>query len=107
MTCRDQVPAQVEKVRNGGVDADESLRLKHGLESPHPPLWDPCVLMRQLSPIVRVPTSVVRSARQQLAVGHCMTSQLVRHYRSRFAVEARVRVPEEAPGGCRVSSLRE
>lgn len=50
-----QVTAQVEEVRDGGVDPGESLRLQHGLESPHPPFPHPGRLMRQRSAIVRVP----------------------------------------------------
>jgi hypothetical protein len=63
--------------------------------------------MRQLNPIIRVPTGVVRSAPQQLAVGHSITPQFVCHDRSRLAAEAREQVPEETPGGCRVSSFLE
>ena len=87
------------------MDADESLRLKDGLEPPHSSLPDPGPLMRQLGPIVRVPTGIVRSAGQQLTVGHCITSQFVRHDRSRLAAQAREQAPKEAPGGCRVSSF--
>jgi hypothetical protein len=36
-----QVASQIEKIRDSGVDADESLRLKDGLEPPHSPLPDP------------------------------------------------------------------
>jgi phage terminase Nu1 subunit (DNA packaging protein) len=49
----------------------------------------------------------VRSARQQLAAGNCVTSQFVRHDLSRLATEMREQVPEEAPGGRRVPSLLE
>jgi len=41
-----QVPAEVEEVRDGGMSADEALSLKHGLESPHRPLPHPGRLMR-------------------------------------------------------------
>jgi hypothetical protein len=47
------------------VDADESLRLKHGFEPPHSPLPDPGLLMQQLGPAAGVPTGVVHAALQQ------------------------------------------
>jgi len=101
------VAAQVEEVRDSGVHADESLRLNHGFEPSHPPLSYPGRLMRQLGPVVRKSTGVVRGARQQLATGHRITAQLVRHDRSRLMIEARQQLPEEALGGCRVSPLLE
>ena len=107
MTRCYQVAAQVEEVRDSGVHADESLCLNHGLEPSHPPLSYPGRLMRQLGPIVRVPTGIVRSVRQQLAAGHRITSQLVRHYSSWLTTEAPEQVPEEAFGRCRVPSLLE
>jgi hypothetical protein len=78
MTRCYQVAAQVEEVRDGGVDADEPLRLTHGLEPSHPPLSYPGRLMRQLGPIVRIPAGVVDGARQQLARGRWITSQRLR-----------------------------
>ena len=60
-----QVTAEVEEVRDGGVDIDEPLRLKRGFEPPHSPLSYPGLLMRQLGPVVGVPTGVVHGARQQ------------------------------------------
>jgi hypothetical protein len=99
------VAAQIEEVRDGGVDADESLRLEHRFEPSHPPLSYPGRLMRQLGPVVRISTGVVQGARQQLATGHRITAQLVRHDRSRLITEARENAPEEALGGCRVSPL--
>jgi hypothetical protein len=44
----------------------------------------------------------VRGARQQLAAGHRVTPQLVRHDRPRLATVVCQHVPEEAPGGGRV-----
>ena len=102
-----EMAAQVEEVRHGGVDVNESLRLKHGLEPSHSPLPYAGRLMRQLGPIVRVSTGVVRSAWQQRAAGNRVTSQFVCHDRSRLATETREQVPEEAPGGRRVPSLLE
>jgi hypothetical protein len=55
------VAAQVEEVPDCSVDADESLRLKRGFEPPHSPRSDPDRLVRQLGPVVRVPTGVVGS----------------------------------------------
>ena len=52
-----QVAAQVEEVRDSGVDADESLRLKYGFRPPHSPLPVPGLLMRPLGPVVGVPRS--------------------------------------------------
>jgi hypothetical protein len=101
------VAAQVEEVRDSGVHADESLRLNHRFEPSHPPLSYPGRLMRQLGPVVRVPTGVVRSSRQQLAVGYRVASQLVRHDRSRLMPEGREHSPEESSGRCRVSPLLE
>jgi hypothetical protein len=57
-----QVAAEVEEVRDGGVDADEPMRLKDGLEPPYSSLSYPGRLMRQLDPIVRVSTGIVRGA---------------------------------------------
>lgn len=63
--------------------------------------------MRQLGTIVRVLTGVVRSARQQLAAGHRIASQPVRHDRPRLTTEAREQVSEEAPSGRCVPPLLE
>ena len=84
-----KVAAEVEEVRDGGVDENESLRLKHGLEPPHAPLSYPRSLMRQLRPVVRVLASIVRRPWQQLAAGQRVTSQLVRHDSSWLSAEAR------------------
>lgn len=56
MTGSHQVAAQVQQVRDGGVDGDEPLRLNDGLAAPHSPLPDPSRLVRQLGPVVRVST---------------------------------------------------
>ncbi len=70
-----EVAAQIEEVRDSGVDPDESSRLQYGLQTSHPPLSDPGRLMQQLSAIVRVPTGVVRRRRHQLAaVSDCSRS---------------------------------
>jgi len=100
-----QVTAEAEEVRDGGADIDEPLCLKRGFEPPHSPLSYPGLLMRQLGPVVGVPTGVVRSSRQQRAKGHRVTPQLVRHDRPRLATEVCQHVPEEEPGGSRVPPL--
>jgi hypothetical protein len=46
-----------------------------------------------------------RLKRFETATGHRITAQLVRLDRPRLMTEARHQVPEEALGGCRVSSL--
>jgi len=102
-----QVVAQVKPIRDGGVDIDELLRLKHGLEPSHSPLSGPGRLVRQLGSVVCVPTGVVRGARQQIATGHRIASQFARHDRPRLTTEAREQVSEEAPGGRRVQPLLE
>jgi len=89
------------------MDADESLRLKRGFEPSHHPLSYTGRLMRQLGPIVGVLAGFVRSARQQLAVGYRVASQLVRHDRSRLMPAAREHAPEESSGRCSVSPLLE
>jgi hypothetical protein len=102
-----RVAAQVEEVPDCSVDADESLRLKRGFEPPHSPLSDPDRLVRQLGPVVRVPTGIVGSRWQQPAAGYRVACEPVRHDRPRLTAEARQYVPEEAPGRRRVPPLLE
>ena len=54
MIRRHQMAAQIEEICDGGVHADESLRLKHRFESPHPPFLHPRRLVGEFDPIVRV-----------------------------------------------------
>lgn len=56
MTRSHQVAAQVQQVRDRGVDGDEPLLLNDGLESTYSPPPDPSRRVRQFGPVARVPT---------------------------------------------------
>jgi hypothetical protein len=61
--------------------------------------------MRQLGPIVGIPTGVVRSVKPQFTVGHRIVPQLVRHDCPRRAVIPGQQVLEETRCGVCISAL--
>ena len=60
------------------MGSNESLRLPHRLESPHPSLSYPGRLMRLLSPIILILLRAVDRLRHQFPVGDTIAAQLVR-----------------------------
>jgi hypothetical protein len=92
---------------NGSVHADESLRLKHRFESPHPPFPHPGRLVGEFDPIVRVSRRVVDRFQDEFPPGDRVALQLVRHDRPGLTPMAGMQASEESLGGLRISSLLE
>ena len=61
------------------MSSNESLRLSHRLESPHPSLSYPGRLVRLFCPIILILLSTVDRCGNQLAMCNTITAQLIRH----------------------------
>ena len=61
------------------MSTQESLRLPHRFESPHPSLPHPGGLMGLLSPIVFILFSAVDRIREDLAMGNRLAPKLIRN----------------------------
>jgi hypothetical protein len=99
--------AKIEEICDGSVHADESLRLKHRFESPHPPFPHPGRLVGEFDPIVRVSRSVVDRFWDEFPPRDRVAPQLVRHDRPGLSPMAGKQASEESLGGLRISSLLE
>ena len=104
MFSPDQVPSKIEQIADGSMGGDESLRLAHRFESPHPTLSNPGRLVGLLSAVILILFGTVDRFRNQLPVGHPVTSQLVSYDFPGFASMRSYQPPEEAFCSC-ASSL--
>ena len=84
MNCPQPVPAQSKEILNDTVNLQEQLSLVGRFESSHLPLALSCRLMRNLGPIVRIASSVVRHQRHHLSVSDTVATELVSHETKRL-----------------------
>jgi hypothetical protein len=59
MFSANQMPTQIEEIRNRGMSTQKPLSLPYRLELPHPSLPDPGRLMRLLSSVIFIQLSAV------------------------------------------------
>ena len=82
------MPTQVEKIRYGSMNTQESLCLPDRLELPHPSLSHPGRLMRLLSAIILILPSAVDRLWDQFALSNAIAAQFVGNDLSRLAAMA-------------------
>jgi hypothetical protein len=70
MLSAHQVPTWIEQRLYRRMSSNESLRLSHQLESPHPSLSHPGRLMRLFGTIVRIPVSHMDRLRDYLSMSY-------------------------------------
>ena len=77
MFSSNQVPTQIEEIRDRSMSIKEPLSLLGRLEPPHPSLPDTGSLMGLLGPIILVPLRTVNRLGHQFPMNHAIAPQFV------------------------------
>ena len=97
--------AELEVVVDRSVSGEELLRMPSRFEPPHVAFMPSGRLVRHLAAIVEIPALTVFDARQDLAFGGTIGSELILHEYSRCIPQTLQQLAKEALGCLRIAAI--